>query len=341
MQIKTSIANLENYKIYQAVEQAAHEYFQKKGYLKVDVPVLSPALIPESYLEVFETEFNYIDKKEKLYLTPSPEIFLKRLIVEGIGNCYYLGKAFRNSEPNSSWHLPEFTMLEFYKMGIGYLEMAGEVLKMLQYIEKKISSNIKIQISNQVQNPKCKKISFKKWEKMTVSQAFEKYAKIDNVTLFNHKRFYQAAEQKKYQVRGFSYEDIFTQIFAQELEPHLGSHGYPTLLYDYPKELASLAKMNLNGLTAQRCEFYIHGLEIGGFCTELNDYKEQEKRFKLESLKRKKNKLIDHTIDKGFIKALQYGLGTCTGAGIGFERLAMIFTDVDSIDKLKLINYED
>jgi len=138
----------------------------------------------------------------------------------------------------------------------------------------------------------------------------------------------------------FTYEDIFTQIFAQEIEPNLGKNGFPTLLYDYPKELASLAKMNKNGKTAQRCEFYINGLEVGGFCTELNDYQEQEKRFVAEAEKRKKLGLINHEIDKGFIDALKYGLPDCTGAGIGFERLAMIFANVKSVSELRLINIE-
>ena len=77
MKIQTTIKNLNNYKIYLQVERTVHEFMNKNNYLKVDLPVLSPALIPESYLEVFETEFQYLDKKEKLYLTPSPELFLK------------------------------------------------------------------------------------------------------------------------------------------------------------------------------------------------------------------------------------------------------------------------
>ena len=84
-----------------------------------------------------------------------------------------------------------------------------------------------------------------------------------------------------------TYEDLFSQILATEIEPKLGIRGYPTLLYDYPKQMASLAKLNEDGLTAQRCEFYINGLEVGGFCTELNDYQEQRKRFISESKKRK------------------------------------------------------
>jgi elongation factor P--beta-lysine ligase len=68
-----------------------------------------------------------------------------------------------------------------------------------------------------------------------------------------------------------------------EIEPHLGRHGYPTLIYDYPKEFAALAKLNADGKTAQRFEFYINGIELGDCYTELTDYKEQAKRFKRKS----------------------------------------------------------
>ena len=330
MKIRTTIKNLDNYKIYLQVEKAVHEFMEKNNYLRIDIPVLSPALIPESYLEIFETEFSYFNKKEKLYLTPSPEIFLKRLLVAGIGNCYYLGRSYRNSEPNSDWHSPEFIILEFYKVGINYLEMADEVLSLLK--------NIKDQISKIKMTKQKSKISFQKWEKMSVAEAFEKFTKINKEELFDEKLFFKKAKEKGYNIKKTNYEDIFSQILATEVEPKLGVNGYPTLLYDYPKQMASLSKLNDGGLTAQRCEFYINGLEIGGFCTELNDYKEQEKRFISEAKKRKKNKMIDHTIDKGFIEALKYGLPFCTGAGIGFERLVMVMANVTSIDKLKLIN---
>lgn len=322
MEIKTVIKNLDNYKIYLQVEKAVHEFMEKNNYLKIDIPVLSPALIPESYLEIFETEFNYFDKKQKLYLTPSPEIFLKRLLVAGIGNCYYLGRAYRNSEPNSDWHNPEFTMLEFYKIGVNYLQLADEVLAMLRFVNNRIRGKLK----------------FDRWEKYSVAEAFDKFAGIKEKELFNEKLFFNKAKEKGYNVNKTTYEDLFSQILATEVESKLGKNGRATLLYDYPKQMASLAKLNDDGLTAQRCEFYINGLEVGGFCTELNDYKQQEERFVSEIKKRKKNKMINHSIDKGFIEALKYGLPFCTGAGIGFERLVMILTDVTSIDQLKLIN---
>lgn len=323
MKIQTKLENLQNYKVYLQVEAATHDFFQKKKFLKTDLPVLSPALIPESYLEIFETEFNYFNNKQKLYLTPSPELFLKRLLVAGIGNCYYLGRSFRNSEPSSSWHLPEFTMLEFYKLNVNYLELSDEVLDLLRFIAEKL---------------KFKKIKFNEWEKYSVAQAFHKFAGINEQELFDEKLFIKKARNKGYKTDKASYEDLFSQIMATEIEPKLGVNRQAALLYDYPKQMASLAKLSTDGKTAERCEFYINGLEIGGFCTELNDYREQEKRFIKEADLRKKNHLIDHQVDKGFIEALKYGLPRCTGAGIGFERLVMVFAGTDSVDELKLIN---
>lgn len=334
MKIKINVENLENYKIYLQLQKAVEEFLEKKGYLKVDLPVLSPALIPESYLEVFETEFKYFNNKEKLYLTPSPELFLKRLLAYGIGDCYYLGKSFRNSDLPSKLHSFEFNMLEIYKVGVSYLGLADEVLEMLKYINNKMQ---KLKIKNQNEKVKLK-INFNKWEKIKVSQAFEKFAGIKEKDLFDHQAFINQAKEKGYRIDGFSYEDLWSQIYVQEVEPNLGKNGYPTLIYDYPKEFAALAKLNSDGKTAQRFEFYINGVELGDCYTELTDWKEQEKRFLNEDKQRKKLKKISHPIDKGFIEALKYGLVPCSGIAIGFDRLALIFAGVAKIDELKLIN---
>lgn len=328
MKITTGVDNLKNYKTYLRIEEAAHEYLKKRGYLRIDLPVLSPSLIPESYLEVFETEFRYLDTKEKLYLIPSPELFLKRLLAHGIGDCYYLGKSFRNSDPPTRLHRPEFVMLEFYKMGATYLDLAQEVLDLLRYIAYRVY-------------PTKKKVKhyrwfFRKWRWLTIAAAFHLYAGITEEELFDQRKFLSKAAKKGYRVRGFSYEDVFSQMYTQEVESKLGPG--PTLLYNYPKEFAALAKQNPDGKTAQRFEFYLDGIEIGDCYTELTDWKEQSKRFKLEDAKRKKDKRIVHPIDKGFIEALQYGLGDCAGIAIGFDRLAMFFAGVDSIDELKLIH---
>ncbi|HEX7542563.1 MAG TPA: amino acid--tRNA ligase-related protein [Patescibacteria group bacterium] len=325
MKIQTSVNNLKNYKVYLQVEKAVNEFLEKNNYLKVDLPVLSPSLIPESYLEVFETEFKFLDKKEKLYLTPSPELFLKRLLVYGVGDCYYLGKSFRNADPPAPLHSYEFTMLEFYKMGADYMGIADVVMKLLQSITKQL------RMTNYELNYQGKKISFENWEKISVAEAFEKYANISEKELFNHKLFIKKANEKGYQTKNFTYKNLWSQIYSQEIEPNLGVNGCPTLIHDYPKEFAALAKLNKDGRTTQRFEFYIEGIELGDCYTELTDWKEQELRFK-------KEKKIIHPIDKGYIEALKYGLQDCSGIAIGFERLALIFANATSIDQLKLIN---
>jgi len=332
MKINTSFKNLKNYKLYLKIEEAAHQFFKKNSYLRLDLPVLSPSLIPESYLEIFETRFDYLNNRSKLYLTPSPELFIKRLLVEKIGDCYYLGKAFRNGEFSSPFHLPEFTILEFYKVGVDYNYLKKEIQKLLLFITQSVFKKTKIAYGKFMVDLD------KNWEEISVAEAFEKYSAIKPKELFDQKQFRNKAKLKGYQIENSSYVDLFSQIYTQEIEPNLGVNNIPTIIYDYPKELAALAKLNPGGLTAQRFEFYIAGIELGDCYTELTNRKEQKKRFLEEEKIRRKTNKISHRIDWGFINCLKKGLPECSGIAIGFDRLTMIFTGVSDIRKLKLIN---
>ncbi len=333
IQMQSKINNLSVYTHYLVMVQAIHRFLAQKKYLQLDLPVLAPSLIPESYLEVFETTFTYLDAHKKYYLTPSPELFIKRLLADGVGDCYYLGKCFRNSEPHSPRHEPEFTMLEWYKVGENYRFMAHEVLSLLQFLAKEVCQSTDNTITYQ-----GKHIDLTSWEELTVAEAFEQYAGISAEELFDHKLFAAKAQEKKYKTEGFGYEDLFSQIYTQEVEPHLGMNGKPTLLYDYPVEFAALSKPNDDGKTSQRFEFYISGLELGNCYSELTDWKLQETRFADEEAARKKSGKIEHPTDWGFIDALKKGLPNSTGIAIGVERLGMIFTNVNEIEKLKLIS---
>lgn len=333
MDISVHPDRLTAYKKYLALYKETEAYLEKKEYLRADLPVLSPALIPESYLEVFSADYVYQSKRIPLFLTPSPELFLKRLIAYSGGNWYYLGKAFRNSEQSSDRHSFEFTMLEFYKTKASYFGIADEVLGLMRHLAKSCTGKSFISYRSH-------QVSFDRWEELSVVEAFNSYAGIAESDLFNRENFIQKARAKGYNTDGFSYKDIFSQLYAQEIEPNLGVHGYPTLLYDYPKEFAALAKLNEDGKTAQRFEFYIGGVELGDCYTELTDWNEQEARFSEEQKKRKELGLSAHSVDKGFIQALQYGLTPCAGIAIGFERLAMIFTDKTSIQDLRLISID-
>lgn len=338
MNIKTN-TNFTLYRKYLHITTAVESYLTEKGYLKLDLPVLSPVLIPESYLEIFETEFRYFDTKEKLYLTPSPELFIKRLLSAGIGDCYYMNKSFRNSEPHSPKHEPEFTMLELYKVGEDYKYMAQEVLQMLRHIARSMS-DLGFKIDDVRENEivyQGKKISLEKWEEFTIAEVFQTYADISEEELFDHHKFLSKAKKKGYTVEGFTYEEVWSQIYTNEIEGHLGTNGYPTILFDYPVEFAALSKPNPDGRTAQRFEFYIGGLELGNCYSELTDWQLQDTRFHKEYEERKKSGKIDHPVDWGFIDALKKGLPESTGIAIGVDRVAMIFADVTSINQLKLV----
>lgn len=306
---------------------------EKKGYTQVDVPVLSPSLIPESYLEVFETEFYFSNKKEKLYLTPSPELFLKRLIAKGIGNCYAMTKSFRNSEPFSSRHASEFTLLEFYKVKADYMDIAKDTLEMMRSIAQTLYGKNEITYQN-------KKVSFAKWEKITVTEAFDQYAGISNV--LDEERFLHDAKQKGYVVDGFSYVDLWSQIYTQDVEPYLGVNGFPTIIYEYPPQLAATAQLDTKKGVVERLEFYIEGIELGNCgnaSTKTTNRKDEEKRMDTEIELRKKMGKISYKADKEFVDVLLH-MPACAGIAIGLERLGMVFTNVNTIRDLKLVYIE-
>ena len=282
MQAITKLQNLEFYKKYLQVKKTILDFLDKRGYLQVDAPLLSPALIPEACLEVFTTDYIFQGKKEQLYLTPSPELFLKRLLAAGLGNCYFLGKSFRNSDPSTSRHAFEFTMLEFYKTKSNYLQLADEVMLLVRTIAEKLYNQPEITY-------KGKLYRLDHWEKITVQSAFERFAGISAEELFNPELLKTRAAKKGYQIKDATYEELFSQIYTQEVEPKLGNNGRLTLIYDYPQQFAALAQLNPDGQTAQRFEFYLAGIELGDCYTELTNPEEIRQRFLIEDAKRQKD----------------------------------------------------
>ena len=329
MEIKSQIDNFKNHQIFLEVKRLIGSFLQKNSFLEVDTPLLSPKLIPESYLEIFETENLYSDNKEKLYLIPSPELFLKRLIVDGIGNCYSLGKSFRNNEPIEKKHSYEFTMLEFYRINADYFDIAQDVMNLLRFIAKNLYSKEEI-------NYQGKDINLERFEKTTVAEAFKKYAGITDI--FDHKVFFKQAKEKGYRVENMDYIDVWSQIYGIEVEPNLGKNGLVTFIYEYPPELAAIIKINKKNI-AERFEFYIEGIELGNCGNEGVIIEEYKKRFEKDIGTRKKLGLIDYKADYDFIEVLEK-LPKCAGIAIGVDRLAMIFADVKSINDLKLISIE-
>ena len=186
------------------------------------------------------------------------------------------------------------------------------------------------------------------WEKISVNEAFRKYADIDfeQITnknfktddkIFSREKITTVARKKGYTITAQNtWETIFNQIFLNEIESHLGSHGRPTIIYDYPRPMAALAKIKESDTRlAERFELYIGGLELGDCYTELTDYQEQKNRFFEEIIKIKQLKKTKIVPDLDFISALKHGLPKCSGMAIGIDRIVMLFTNTVSIQETK------
>lgn len=167
---------------------------------------------------------------------------------------------------------------------------------------------------------------------MTITEVFKRWAHVDFENFFSVEYAKRIAQKKGYHVDPkTTWEQIFNQIFLNEIEPKLG-FSKPTILYDFPSSMAALAKKKANDPRfAERFEFYIAGLELGDAYSELTDWREQERRFERELCELRRLGKTTYEYDHDFIDALKIGLPTCSGIAVGVDRLVMLFANVINI----------
>jgi lysyl-tRNA synthetase class 2 len=270
-----------------------------------------------------------------MFLPTSPEPFIKKLLVAGVGNCFAIPKSFRNTEDKSILHNPEFTILEWYRVNADYEDIMRDCEELLLYVNTYLQ---RTSDSGKEQRPSTLTYRGKRvdlsapWGKISMQEAFKKYAKIDLTRALTRETLTPIATKKGYRIEEHdTWEEIFHQIFLNEVEKHLGC-GKPTIIYDYPASLAALSrKKKSDPRFAERFEFYIEGLELGDAYSELTDPKEQLERFEFEARERKRLGKIEHPIDMDFIQALKAGMPSAGGIAVGVDRLIMLFADVTDI----------
>ena len=309
----------ERYFIREKVIRSIRSFFEKENFHEIETPILIPHPPAESYLDVFETTL--LDRTRRptpAYLSTSPEVPLKKLMVAGLGNCYAITKSFRNTETQSATHNPEFTILEWYRVGADYFDIMKDCERLLRLLAPSIT----------YQGHKVDLVA--PWERITVAEAFQIYAHVDFDEFFEHAP--QIAKKKGYAVeKKTTWEEIYNQIFLNEIGPYIGQ-GRPTIVYEFPSVMAALAKKKASDPRfAERFEFYIAGLELGDAYSELTDPVEQEERFKKESTELKRLGKTTYDYDHDFIEALKVGLPACAGIAVGVDRLVMLLADVTNI----------
>jgi lysyl-tRNA synthetase class 2 len=313
----------ERYFIREKVIRAIRSFFEKEKFHEIETPLLIAHPPAESYVDVFETKL--LDRTRRAipaYLSTSPEVPLKKLMAAGVGNCYAITKSFRNMETQSAIHAPEFTILEWYRVDASYMD----IMKDCEALFEMITGGKPVIYQGKTID------STAPWERITVAAAFKKYAGVNFDDFFDEKNARTVASKKGYTVESkTTWEELYNQIFLNEIEPHLG-RGKPTIVYEFPAAVAALARLKESDPRyAKRFEFYIGGLELGDAYDELTDPVEQEARFKkeIDSLKRLGKTVYDY--DHDFIEALNVGLPACSGIAVGVDRLVMLLADVTDI----------
>lgn len=325
-------ANPELWRQYWVREQvidAIRSFFKGRGFHEAEVPLLLPTPSTEPFLEVFKTELKD-DQGNRWdgFLPSSPEFALKKLLSAGSGSIFTITKSFRNGEGRSSRHNPEFTILEWYHTPGDYMTVAEDFEEMMEQIRKAVKPSSR----ESVLEYQGKEYSLKApWERISVSEAFEKYAGIDTETMLDGEKLKVVSKKKGYQVdENTTWEEMFNQIMANEIEPKLGVSG-PTIIYDYPIAQAALARKAKDPRFAERWEVYLAGYELGNCFSELTDWREQEARCRADLMERKKLCKTEYPMDMDFIEALKLGMPETGGIAVGVDRLVALFADTPSI----------
>jgi lysyl-tRNA synthetase class 2 len=298
------------------LNRSIRTFFDQKLYLEVETPTLSPDLIPEPTIENFATRFDneFVGSKE-LYLIPSPEIYMKRLIAEGFGNIYQIGHCFRNSEQIGRHHNPEFSMLEYYSVGMDEQDSIDLTEELFAYLD----------------GPSFLKPPF---DRLTVSEAMYQYAQIDLDKNQNQKSLAQEARRLGLSVpdKPESWEDTFNRIFLTLVEPNLPQQR-PLVLERYPAQIDCLAKKE--GNYRKRWELYAGGIEIANCYDEETDKDivsaYYRKEYAILIQKRADRGLVIPDADPSFADIFT-DFPQCSGVALGLDRLQMLLMGESSLE---------
>ena len=287
---------LANLHLRARVIQAVREFFCSRGFLEVETPHRIPANAPEEHIEPY--------KADTCYLQTSPEICMKRLLCRGYGNIFQISRCWRSNERGRR-HVPEFTLLEWYRADSDYFALMKDCEELLKTVVKTVHGGTTLSYQG-------RKIEVAKGiDRITVREAFERFG---GTTM-------EAA----------LHDGTFDEIMVTAIEPAL-PQDVPAILMDYPAEAAALARLKPGDPTVgERFELYAGGLELANGFSELNDPREQRARFLEANDKRLRSGFPALPLPEPFLTDLG-GMPPAAGIALGIDRLVMLCADADSID---------
>ncbi|KKQ92642.1 MAG: tRNA synthetase class II (D K and N) [Candidatus Woesebacteria bacterium GW2011_GWA2_40_7] len=322
--IKNDPKLLKTYFIRERVIQTIRDFFKKGGFHEVFTPIMVPVPSIEPNLEVFETQLRTSQGlKKRAFLISSPEYAHKRLLAAGVGSLFEITRSFRNEEEVSRLHSPEFTILEWYRVNADY----KDTMKDFEQLFLEIIGHTEMLYQGQEYDLSLP------WPRITVAEAFQRYSSIDTEILLDEKKLIEVGKERGYKVESSTtWEQMFYQIFLNEIETKIRDSHKPTFIYDYPLAQASLSRPKKEDLGfAERFEVFLAGVELGNCFSELTDAEAQHKRFEADKTLRQAQGKLDFPIDEDFVEALRSGMPMSSGIAVGVDRLVMLAADVPSV----------
>ncbi len=304
------------------ITNSMRDFFNKRGYLEVETPVLQP--IPGgAAARPFITHHNALDMP--LYLRIANELYLKRLIVGGFDAVYEFAKDFRN-EGMDRTHNPEFTVMELYVAYKDYNWMMNMTEELLEKIAIDTNGTSEVQIGKN-------KVNFKApYPRVPILEAIKIHTGYD-VAGMNEDELRDVCRKVGIEVdETMGIGKMIDELFGEKCE-HL--YIQPTFITDYPKEMSPLTKEHRsNPALTERFELMVNGKELANAYSELNDPIDQKERFEDQLKLSEKGDDEAMFIDQDFIRALEYGMPPTSGIGIGIDRLVMFMTNNASIQEV-------
>lgn len=282
------------------------DFFAAQGVLEVETPLLCHTSVTDPHIASITAFMQANDAA--YYLQTSPEYAMKRLLASGSGSIYQLGKSFRRAEVGQH-HNPEFTMLEWYRIGFDHHDLMNDVEALLQHV---------------VNTPKATRYSY--------ADVFDSILQI-NPHVATIDELAQCADKHHINTASTIHDrnTWLDLLMSHCIEPQLGKQA-PCFIYDFPASQAALARIiPSDPPVAARFEVYINGIELANGFHELQDANEQRKRFEANVIEREALGLEPVPIDELFLAALEHGLPDCAGVALGVDRLVMIATHASAI----------
>jgi lysyl-tRNA synthetase class 2 len=298
------------------IVQRIRRFFAERQVLEVETPALSHAASSEVHLQSMQVSASGMPN---LYLHTSPELAMKRLLAAGSGDIYQICKVFRAGE-HGSRHNPEFTLLEWYRVGFDMQALMQEVSDLLTSL-----------LSHRLVAPPLS---------LTYRQAFIEHAQVDPFTATPTQLQVAFQQHTGQDVAGVSDDDWLDLILSFVVQPQLPKDRL-VLIRDFPAPQASLAKLNAQDPElACRFEVFVAGLELANGFEELTDASEQQQRIEVEQARRQSAGLPCLPLDQHFLSALRAGLPPCSGVAVGVDRIIMLASGQEQIGGVLSFEFE-